>query len=57
MGANLALFSRETGLDPWVAGPGQLKAALLAAGTVVVPQLDKWRVPYLWRLLAERLHS
>ena len=57
VGANLALISRETGLDPWVAGPGQLRAALLAAGTVAVPQVDRWRVPYLWRLLAERLQA
>ena len=42
-------------MDPWGAGPGQLRAALLAADSVPVPEVDKWRVPYLRRLLAERL--
>ena len=57
VGANLDLIQRQTGLDPWAAGPGQLRAALLAADTVAVPETDKWRVPYLWRLLAERLQA
>ena len=57
VGANLDLIQRQTGLDPWAAGPGQLRAALLAADSVAVPEVDKWRVPYLWRLLAERLQA
>ena len=57
VGANLALIRRETGLDPWAVGPGNLRAALLAADRVEVPEGDEWRVPYLWRLLAERLQA
>ena len=57
VGTNLALLQRETGLDPWVIGAGHLRAALLAADKVVVPDVDKWRVPYLERLLAERLQA
>jgi hypothetical protein len=57
VGANLALIRRETGLDPWAAGPGHLRAALLAADRVEVPESDVWRVPYLWRLLAKRLQA
>ena len=57
VGANLDLIQRQTGLDPWAAGPGQLREALLAADSVPVPEVDKWRVPYLWRPLAERLHA
>ena len=31
--------------------------ALLAADSVEVSDVDKWRVPYLWRLLEERLQA
>ena len=57
VGAILDLIQRETGLDPWAAGPGQLRAALLKRDLVAVPEVDRWRVPYLWRLLAERLQA
>ena len=40
LGANLALVREETGLDPWVAGRGELQAALVAAELAPVPQLD-----------------
>ena len=53
--ASTYVIQWQTGLHPWAAGPRQLWAALLAADTVTVPEVDKWRVPYLWRLLAERL--
>ena len=54
---NLALLQREAGLDLWVVSPGHLQAALLAKERVEVPDRDKWRVPYLERLLAERLQA
>ena len=55
---NLALLWQETGLDQWVIGPGHLRTALLAKNRVVVPDRDKWRVPYLERLLPdERLQT
>ena len=43
------------GLDPWTAGPGQLKKALLQNEVVPVPVRDAWRVHFLQRLLEERL--
>ena len=57
MGTNMALLRQETGLDPWVIGPGHLRTALLAKDRVVVPDRDKWRVPYLEQLLAERVQA
>ena len=57
VGANLALIHKETGLDPLAAGSGQLRAAPLTADTVVVPEVDKWQVLYLWQLLAGRLQA
>ena len=57
VGANLALVRAETGLDPWVAGRGELQAALQAADRAPVPQQDSWRVPYLGKLLAARLQA
>ena len=57
VGANLALIRRETGLDPWAVGPGHLRAALLEADRVEVPPGEEWRIPYLWRLLSERLQA
>ena len=57
VGSNLALLRKETGgLDPWTAGPGQLKRALLQSEAKPVPTQDAWRVPFLRRLLEERLH-
>jgi hypothetical protein len=57
LGSNLAEVRQVTGLDPWVAGRGELRAALEAADRVEVPQLDGWRVPYLQKLLAARLQA
>ena len=37
--------------------PGPLKAALLAADRVEVPTGEEWKVPFLWRLLTERLQA
>lgn len=55
VGANLALLRCETGLDPWVASPGQLRAALLEAERVDTPDSDAWRIPFLEKLLEEKL--
>ena len=56
VGSNLDLLRKETGLDPWTCSPGQLRAALVQAEEVSVPPEDAWRVPYVWKLLEERLH-
>ena len=53
VGINLALLRRETGLDPWLASPSQLKAALLSSSMVEVPDQDRRRIPYSDRLLEE----
>ena len=56
VGSNLALIRKESdGLDPWTAGPGQLKKALLQNKVVPVPVRDPWRVHFHQRLLEERL--
>ena len=57
LGANLALVRAETGLDPWTTGRGELQSALEAADRAPVPQQDRWRVPYLGKLLAARLKA
>ena len=54
-GSNLALLREETGLDLWTCSVGQLRAALHQAEQVPVPPADAWRVPYMRRLLQERL--
>ena len=57
LGANLALVKTQTGLDPWMARMGQLRAALDRADRVAVPEADSWRVAYLRKLLAQRLQA
>ena len=56
VGSNLAVLSEETGLNAWTCSAGQLRTALLQAEEVPVPVEDAWRIPYVWRLLGERLH-
>ena len=55
LGSNLALVRTLTRLDPWVAPRGALSVALEAADRRKVPERDKWRLPYLEKLLASRL--
>ena len=52
-GANLALVKFETGLDPACSSLGNIKEKLLGK-VVSVPEMDRWRLPYLGRLLIER---
>ena len=55
LGKNLALVRETSGLDPWVAGPAQLRAALERAEVREVPKADFWRAGLLRRLLSEQL--
>ena len=55
VGSNLALLREETGLDPWTCSWAQLRAGLLQAEEVPVPEEGVWFIPYVWRLLEERL--
>ena len=52
-GKNFVLLERETGLNPWVATPGQVKDAL-AANIKPMPQQDEWRLGCLQQLLVQR---
>ena len=53
-GKNLQLVKGISNLDPWTCSHGKLKAALITAEMVEVPQQDRWRLPYLCSLLAQR---
>ena len=53
-GKNLQLVTEASGLNPWTASQGKLKAALIAGEAVEVPLEDRWRLPYLSSLLSQR---
>ena len=53
-GNNLLLVQELSGMNPWTATPGRLKAALQAEETVDVPVPDRWRLGYLSSLLRQR---
>ena len=53
-GRTLQYIREITGLDPWTAPLGRLKAALAAQETVEVDAQDRWRISYLWSLLSQR---
>ena len=55
LGKNLALVRETSGLDPWVVGSAQLRAALERAERREVPEGDYWRAGLLKRLLDEQL--
>jgi hypothetical protein len=57
LGSNLALVRDITKLDPWVEPQGALAAALEKADKRDVPEQDRWRLPYLQKLLAARLQA
>ena len=57
LSSNLALVRELSGLNPWMAGPAHLRAALEAADRVPVPQQDSWRAPLLEKLLVARLQA
>ena len=41
-------------MDPWLVGYGKLREALVQSNTVEVASCDKWRLPYIWKLLQQR---
>ena len=53
-GKNLWLVHELTNLNPWTVHYGKLRAALQAEQRVQVPDLDRWRLPYLMSLLRQR---
>ena len=50
-GYNLAMIQRETNLCPWSVAPSMIMSAFQP---VQPPNEDKWRIPYLEKLLVER---
>ena len=57
LGSNLALVRELTKLDPWVEPRGLLLTALEKADKRDVPPQDRWRLPFLKKLLAARLQA
>ena len=53
-GSNIALFRQETEMDPIHYCLGKLKM-MLKSRVASVPDLDRWRLDYLARLLRQRL--
>ena len=53
---NLRYIREESGLDPRIESPENLRKKLLER-KMAVPDEDKWRIPYLCRLLEERQQS
>ena len=53
-GRNLRLVQEVTNLNPWICSYGKLKAALIQAEVIAVPNEDRWRLPYLGTLLSQR---
>ena len=52
-GGNLALVKLETGLDPVMSSQGAIKQKL-HQNVASVPDMDRWRLDYLAKLLCER---
>ena len=53
-GKNLRLIQELTRLNPWTARNGGMRTALDRGEQVGVPELDRWRLPYLCSLLSQR---
>ena len=53
-GKNLRLDQEVTNLNPWICSYVNLKAALIQAEVIAVPNEDRWRLPYLGTLLGQR---
>ena len=53
-GKNLRLIQDLSHLDPWSTSKGLLRCSLTSAEVVEVPIRDRWRLPYLCSLLAQR---
>ena len=53
-GANLRLIKRETGLSAWSTGQDKLKDALVRHEIAPVEEREKWRIPFLNKLLIQK---
>ena len=54
IGSNLDSIRKETGLDPWIFGSRRIQEELRQNSVSQVVVKDKWRVPYLDKLLTVR---
>ena len=52
-GGNIARIAEETGLNPWIVDPFQVRQVLLK-NEDPVPESDLWRLPYLSKLIHQR---
>lgn len=55
LGSNLAHIRQETGLDPWVIGGQQMRDKLVSFNASRVPFSDEWRIPFLEKIITEKL--
>ena len=55
IGANLRAARDESGLDPWVYGGQRMKEALLEFNGEHALEVDEWRIPFLSKLLQQRM--
>ena len=53
-GKNLRLIETSSGLSAWDAGQDKLKEAVRMKEAVSVDEVDRWRIPYLCKLLAQK---
>ena len=52
-GTNLYKLQKETGLNPWLTSPAEVRSVLMEREQVV-PQVEQWRIPLLGKLLQQR---
>ena len=53
-GNNLAIVEAASGLDPFSYGSRRLKEEISKKEIVPIPEMDRWRLPYLTNLLEQR---
>ena len=53
-GRNLRHIEEATCLNPWNTGYRKIREALIMSELTEVPPEDKWRLPYLCKLLNQR---
>ena len=57
LGSNLCLLKEKSGLDPWTTSKMTMKKCLRQSCVTVTPESEKWRLPFLEKLLNARLSS
>ena len=55
LGSNLKAISDESGLDPWIFGGQRMTEALLFHNRCEANEIDMWRIPFLQKLLEQKL--